>query len=698
VVALLPASNETRAPWSRAPPAFDGFTFSRMTRSEAAGSVLIRQQQAEERPGEPEERPAEKSEFGTQEPEVLFYGETLEKIGERKYKITKGGFTTCVQPKPRWQFTSGTAILNIDHYAMLVNSLMRVKGVPILYLPVIYYPINKEDRSTGFLLPVYGTSTLKGHTLSNAFFWAISRSQDATFTHDWYSKTGQGFSTEYRYVRSRASSGEARVYVLRERPTSYVGTSGDTVSVAGSRSFDARGSLAQELPWKLRGRARVDYFSDITVQQTYNTNVYDASRRQRSYSGSVSGTYGAYSVSGSADRSEYFFSTTSSTVSGTLPRLTVSRGEQPIKGLPVYFGASGEYAGLLRKTNAGGTVTDTGLKRIDVSPAIRVPFRKFPFFTVNSSLGLRYTRWAESLDATTLQQVPASLDRTYVDMQVRVVGPVFNRIFNTPGSGYAEKLKHTIEPWVNIQRVTNFDEAARIVQLDSTDYVVGGTTRIQFGLNSRLYAKRKGGADAGRSREILNVSARQTYYTKAAASTVDTNYSSSYLGTEAHKMSAVSLAARVSPTDTLNGTFRGEFNTYKNAFLTLSASGSYAFRDNVAVSAGWSKRRFIPDLAGYNFEASATHYLNADATFRFSQNRYGGSLSINYDLKNDYFLQRRIAVYYNAQCCGITASYQTYNFGGLVSSAVTQDRRFSISISLAGIGSFAPPFGGMGPR
>ncbi len=283
-------------------------------------------------------------------------------------------------------------------------------------------------------------------------------------------------------------------------------------------------------------------------------------------------------------------------------------------------------------------------------------------------------------------------------MQVRIVGPVFNRIFNTPDSGYAEKLKHTIEPWVNVQRVTNFDEAVRIVQLDSTDYVVGGTTRIQFGLNNRLYAKRKGGADAGRSREILNVTARQTYYTNAAASTVDTNYSSSYLGADARKMSAVSLAARMSPTDTLSGTFRGEFNSYKNAFMTLSGSGSYAFRDNVTVSAGWSKRRYIPDLAGYNTEASATHYLNADATFRFSQNRYGGALSVNYDLKHDYFLQRRIVAYYNAQCCGVTASYQTYNFSGLVSSAIAQDRRFSISISLAGIGSFAPPFGGMGTR
>ena len=37
--------------------------------------------------------------------------------------------------------------------------VMRVKDVPLLYLPAMYYPINKDDRATGFLMPTYGTST-----------------------------------------------------------------------------------------------------------------------------------------------------------------------------------------------------------------------------------------------------------------------------------------------------------------------------------------------------------------------------------------------------------------------------------------------------------------------------------------------------------------------------------------------------------
>ncbi len=197
--------------------------------------------------------PQERSMFGTSEPDVYFYGKTLEKIGREKYKITSGGFTTCVQPTPRWSLTSGTVLLNLEKYAMLTNSLFRVKGVPVLYLPVFYYPVNKEDRATGFLIPTYGTSTVRGQTLSNAFFWAINRSQDATLLHDWYSRTGQGMGAEYRYVASPGSEGQIRYYYLREHEAEYTDDGGATVTTPERRSYEVRGTMSQRLGKRVPG-------------------------------------------------------------------------------------------------------------------------------------------------------------------------------------------------------------------------------------------------------------------------------------------------------------------------------------------------------------------------------------------------------------------------------------------------------------
>ncbi len=61
---------------------------------------------------------ADRSQFGNQEADVYFYGDIIQKLGPRKYRITRGGFTTCVQPTPRWEVTSGSVTLNLNDSAI----------------------------------------------------------------------------------------------------------------------------------------------------------------------------------------------------------------------------------------------------------------------------------------------------------------------------------------------------------------------------------------------------------------------------------------------------------------------------------------------------------------------------------------------------------------------------------------------------
>ena len=111
----------------------------------------------------------DRSMFGTQEPDLLFHGQMIERLGPRTYRITKGAFTSCVQPTPRWQLVATSFTLNLDSYALLLNAVLKVKGVPIFYLPGMYYPIQEDGRATGFLMPTYGASRYQGSSFSNAF-------------------------------------------------------------------------------------------------------------------------------------------------------------------------------------------------------------------------------------------------------------------------------------------------------------------------------------------------------------------------------------------------------------------------------------------------------------------------------------------------------------------------------------------------
>jgi hypothetical protein len=116
----------------------------------------------------------------------------------------------------------------------------------------------------------------------------------------------------------------------------------------------------------------------------------------------------------------------------------------------------------------------------------------------------------------------------------------------------------------------------------------------------------------------------------------------------------------------------------------------------VQTTLGWSKRAYIPELAGFNDPSSLDQYINASTNAHTRDNKYGGIYSFNYDILRSRLLQQRITGFYNAQCCGIAFEFQTYNFGvpnPLV--PVSRDRRFFLSFTLAGLGNFSPFNGAM---
>jgi LPS-assembly protein len=628
------------------------------------------------------------------ETEVYFYGETVEKTGPENYRITKGGFTTCVQPTPRWELTSGSISLDLEHHAILTNTVFKVKAVPLLYMPVFYYPVNKEDRSTGFLIPLYGSSTIKGQTLSNAFFWAINRSHDATFLHDWFAKTGQGLGAEYRYRTGPSSFGNLRAYNLREHESTYVNDTGKTVTNPERRSYDVRGEATQNLGGGFQARGRADYFSDITVQQTYNTNIYEASRRQRFYSGALTGNWNEWGMTGAYERRETFFGTTNSTLTGTTPKISGRRSERPLFGSPVYFGIAGEYARLVRENKSSTRLTDQGLDRIDITPVIRFPFTTLTFLTINSSLSMHNTYWTESKVGNV--QVPVAIWRRYLEMESEIVGPVFNRIWDTPNNGYMERFKHAIEPFVNLERTTAIDNADQIVQLDSLDSVIGETTRITYGVNNRFYAKRRTGPLGDRTPEIISVALRQTFYTDARAAQYDENYRTSFTGVPPSRLSPVSLLVRAQTSDSTHATLRAEYDTQFSALRTIGADGHYGVGGWFDLAAGWSQRRLIPGLKGFDDPSRLEHYLSSTTQLRTRGNRVGGIYGFNYDIMRRSYLQYRVVGYYNAQCCGFAVEYQYFDLRRLGSrTPVPVDRRLNFSFTLAGIGSFSNSFGAM---
>ena len=649
----------------------------------------------------------ERSMFGNHEPDMQFYGETIEKLGPRTYRLSKGGFTSCLQPTPRWQMTATSITLNLESYALLRNSVLKVKGVPLFYLPAMYFPVQEDDRATGMLMPTYGASTAHGQSLSNAFFWALGRSHDATFYHDWFTQTGQGTGAEYRYVLGPSSEGQLRTYWLDERATTQ-NVGGFEREYPARRSYELRGDARYNVTDNISARGQVNYFSDVTVQQQYQSNIFDASNSRRNMSGNVAGNWGLYQVSGTYDLNETFFGAQRSTRHGAGPRIKFDQSQRELPFTPFYFSFESEFANLLQRSTSttgrpvsdGGfgvieRIEDAGLNRFEVAPVLQIPFTRWPFLTVDSTVTWRGTFWTESLNLG--EQVDDGVSRGYYEFRSELTGPSFVKVWDTPDSAFSERMKHVIEPWMAVERITAVDNFERIVQIEGNDSVLGNVTQFRYGINNRLYAKEPQADGNGLAREILSVQVTQSYYTDARAAQYDRRFRTSFNRTPPSNFSPVSVIARATLTEGLGGAFRTEYDTQFGAFRTVSAEGTFGFRGWAQADAGWSQRRFVPGLSGFDDPDRLDHYLNFSASARTRSNNVGGAYSFHYDVQRGRYLQQRMLVYYNAQCCGVSGEYEVFNFQGLGSRArIPQDRRFHLSFTLAGLGTFANVLGAFG--
>jgi LPS-assembly protein len=638
----------------------------------------------------------DRSFFGAQEPDAFFYGETIEKLGPDRYRVRKGGFTTCLQPTPRWEMTAGSVTLTLDKRAVLTNAVLKVKDVPLFYVPALVYPINRENRSTGFLIPIYGTSQVRGHSVSNAFFWAVDRSQDVTLMHDWFSKTGQGYGGEYRYVASSTSSGQLRVYRLEERATSYRQNDVD-VPVAATDSLDLRGAIVQALPAGFRARGSVDFTTDLAARQRHQQDVYSATTPLRSYQGNVSGSLGrGNAISATYGVSEVFHGTDDSRTVGSRPRIQFTRALTRLGRLPVYVAATTEYAGIVRFDTVDGVRgADQGLTRLSAAPSIQVPFTTWPFLTVRSSVTWHQTYWTESL--VDGQRTDEPFHRQYVDLRSTITGPVLSRVFQPSGSADGARLKHVIEPEIVVQHTTGFEGRDRIVLIESGDYVYGGTSSVTYGLTNRLLARRGGGA-AGRTagtREVLTVQLQQTRYSDRLAGTIDPRYSGGFTERPGALFSPIAVSVRANPTDTAGVTLRAEYDAKRGLLETLQFAGNVTAGSWLSSSGGWSRSLSVANVLEPN-EVTPRNFLSSRSQVTLWRRQVGGSYAFDLNVSDRTLVQQRLGLFYNAQCCGVAIEYQTFDYGTSTVVAVKRDRRVNISFTLAGLGSFSNVLGAFG--
>jgi hypothetical protein len=225
------------------------------------------------------------------------------------------------------------------------------------------------------------------------------------------------------------------------------------------------------------------------------------------------------------------------------------------------------------------------------------------------------------------------------------------------------------------------ENVGQIVKYESSDYEVGGGLETRYALTTRLLIKPAG--DGAVSRELLRIRIQQTHYGNPDASAFDPNYSTSFLGRRPNPFSPIALTTTFNPVLGAATNVRLEYDPEVSAFQAISAGGTVD-RQLVQANALYSRRK--THLGGGVFRED--NFVSAGTTLRNRRNSLGGNYNFNYDIGASTMIQQRIMGYYNAQCCGVSLEYQTLNFARF-NTQIPQDRRFNISFTLAGIGTFS---------
>jgi len=99
-------------------------------------------------------------------------------------------FTTCRASDESWQLRAKSLVLNTSKQVGTGrDARIDFKGVPILYLPWLSFPLS-DQRKSGFLFPSIGNSSLSGAEIEVPYYWNIAPNADLTFSPIYYSRRG----------------------------------------------------------------------------------------------------------------------------------------------------------------------------------------------------------------------------------------------------------------------------------------------------------------------------------------------------------------------------------------------------------------------------------------------------------------------------------------------------------------------------
>jgi LPS-assembly protein len=567
---------------------------------------------------------------------------------EGLYQLKNATITTCEGPRPGWSMRTARAVVDPERRTVAKGSMFRLESVPFFYMPYVTVPTENRTRATGFLIPSTSTSTTKGRSLRETFYWAINRSADVALTGEYFTARGPAGEVNFRAV----PDANARINIYSMFAHDRLGQGGEELRIL------AFGNLGRGF----RGGANMDLVSSFVFRQIYE-NALDliTSPIQQSVAFASRNTADT-SLNFLYSRNGVFYTTEPTVVLRKFPSVEFSTPERIVRGLPLYFDTDASVSSISRRD---GIIDSPGyVNRLDLYPHVEVPLLRSSLADWDQRAGFRETYYADSRLSQVV--VPNSLNRLSFDYTSNFVGPQLERDFGS--------WRHVLEPEINYFYANGANQFRKTIVVDNIDLFTNRND-VEYAISNRLFT----------NREIFSWRLSQRYF-------FDPTFGGAIVSGQRNAITPILDVSGFAFEDGIRRfspiVSRMRFSTSASTSTDLQLD--YDTRDHLFRSAGIngnaSRGNLVGGIAYFFTRSSSIEIPSNQARVSLSYgNRlkpgFSAAFAASYDVLHSIFQGSTTEVGYNTDCYGLSLELFQFNIGPRIES------RFVFSFSLKNVGS-----------
>ncbi len=620
---------------------------------------------------------------------LTFEAQEVRRLDSRTYTIEHVWLTVCEPDKPNWKFFTTHATLHVDHSIALVNANFRLFRIPLVYMPYATAPAGSNLRQSGFLLPEFSRSTLRGLVLGDAYYWAPRDWTDLTLGGAYLSRRGWQQNGEFRAKPWENVSISAKYFGLVDR--GLPNSTGTPVKQGGHTA-----QLSFNALWNggWRAVANLNQLTSLTFQLAFAPTFGEAVNSEVRSSAFLTNNFHGLSINLATENYRNFVNAQPevAVLLRNAPEARFSSVDQsPWSRLPIYFGVDA-FAGALHRSDehlvtnsttgtqtvVPGIVTPAAVERSEIAPRVVVPLHWGPWLGVTTSYTVRTTSYGAQVLSGTV--VSDSLRRTTGELSIDLRPPSLERVWES-GAG---KWKHTIDPEITYNYVRGVNQFDRFIRFDE-DETLTDTNEFMYSITQRLFRRGEG----GQADEFVSWRVAQKYYfdptfngalvpgTRNVFQALDSITPFAFAEEPRH-FSPVDSDLRVTPGGPYDAQVRLEYDTVRNRLTTAGTLLKIRPYQNI----NFTVAHFSIDNASV-LQPLANQIRSQLGYGDLNRRGWNASFGFSYDLKQRILQNQLVQVSYNGSCCGIALEYRRLALG-----QVRTENQFRVALIIANIGTF----------